>query len=152
MAEERDGAKLPRISSFGWLVAVLGADLADSLDSRLKEIGLNLGLWPTLFALWEEDGLTQKELAARCSTAHYTTTRVLDSLESLALVKRHPHPSSRRAHLVYLTEKGKALEETATAKAIDCNAEFMSALSSDEQVQIKKLLLKILANRNVGIG
>lgn len=51
------------------------------LDKHLKEIGLNIDLWPTWFALWEEDGLTQPELTSRCNTAHYTTTPLFDSLE-----------------------------------------------------------------------
>jgi len=139
---------LPRQSSFGWLIAVLGNDLATSLDSHLKGIGLSLNLWPTLFALWEEDGLTQSELTERCNTAHYTTTRLLDTLEKMALVERRPHPTSRRAHLVFLTEQGKALEQKATQLAKDCNAEFLSALPASEQDELNKLLLKVIAGRN----
>ncbi len=140
--------ELPRHTSFGWLIAVLGADMAHALDNRLKEIGLNISLWPTLFALWEEDGLTQSELTSRCNTAHYTTTRLLDSLEKMALVERRPHPTSRRAHLVYLTEKGRELEATAVPLAKACNDEFLSGLSPAERTQIQSLIHKIIINRN----
>ena len=142
---------LPRHTSFGWLVAVLSADVANSFDARLKEIGLNIGFWPTLFALWEEDGITQSELTNRCKTAHYTTTRVLDSLEKMDLVKRHPHPTSRRAHLVYLTEKGRSLEHEATLLAMQCNEEFLSHLSPNEQNEITTLIFKIIAGRNASL-
>lgn len=142
---------LPRHKSFGWLIAVLGADLANELDSRLKGIGLNIGLWPTLFALWEQDGLTQTELTSRCNTAHYTTTRTLDSLEKMALVERRPHPTSRRAHLVYLTAKGRDLEIEATQLAKNINAEFLAHLSESEQNEISPLIMKILQGRNAGL-
>ena len=145
--KDKQQPALPRHSSFGWLIAVLSADLAEAFDSRLKEIELNLTLWPTLFALWEEDGLTQAELANRCNTAHYTTTRQLDSLEKMELVERRPHPTSRRAHLVYLTDKGRNIEKKATDRAKECNAEFLAHLSSEEQNQMNRLVLKIIAGR-----
>lgn len=134
------------------MIAVLSADLADTFDSYLKDIGLTLNHWPTLFALWEDDGLTQSELAARCNTAHYTTTRILDSLEKMELLERRPHPTSRRAHLVYLTDKGRNLEEEATAKAIKCNEEFLSALTANEQTQLISLVMKMLTQRDHNIA
>ena len=135
--------KLPRDKSFGWQIAVLGANMSESLDKELKSIGLSINQWPTLFALWEKDGLTQTELTSRCNTAHYTTTRLLDSLEKIGVVERQPHPTSRRAHLVYLTEKGRNLEVEAVAKAQAVNAKFLSSLSKKDQEQIMSLILKM---------
>lgn len=148
----KKGPKLPRVTSFGWLVAVLGSELAQSLDNKLRAKGLSLSLWPTLFALWEEDGLTQTELTIRCSTAHYTTTRVLDTLETKGLVERRPHPESRRAHLVYLTKEGKKIEEELTGEAIQTNEEFLAPLSADEQAHLKSLIFKIISERLPDVG
>ncbi|MEX1056856.1 MAG: MarR family transcriptional regulator [Natronospirillum sp.] len=139
---------LPREASFGWLVAVLGIDMASSLERRLKPIGLNLTVWPTLFALWEEDGITQTELAKRCRTANYTTTRGLDALEEKGLIKRHAHPTSRRTHLVYLTDAGRSLETQGTNEAYAANEEFLSALTDAEREDIKRLIKKIIASRD----
>lgn len=147
MVEKNKEVQLPRQESLGWLVAVLGGQMADSLDQRLKALGLHIGLWPTLFVLWEEEGLTQSELATRCQTANYTTTRVIDALEKLALVERRKHPTSRRAYQIFLTEQGRVLEAEATALAKACNHEFLSALSEPEREQMISLLGKILAAR-----
>ena len=148
MIDNQQGPKLPRHMSFGWLIAVLGNDMANSLDGHLKKIGLNISLWPTLFALWEEDGLTQTELTNRCNTAHYTTTRLLDTLEKMELVERQPHPTSRRAHLVYLTKKGRELEAEATSLAKQCNDEILSGLSADEKELVHSLMLRMIKKRN----
>lgn len=139
---------LRREDSFGWLVNVLAIDLASSLDKRLKAIGLNLAVWPTLFALWEEDGITQTELAKRCRTAHYTTTRGLDALEELGLIVRRAHPTSRRTHLVYLTEKGRSLEAQGANEAQSTNEEFLSPLTDAERETIIQLIKKIIASRS----
>lgn len=146
--DNQHAPELPRHMSFGWKIAVLAADLSESLDNELKTIGLTINQWPTLFALWEEDGLTQSELTSRCNTAHYTTTRLLDSLEKIGLVERRPHPTSRRAHLVYLTDKGRNLEKEAVAKAKAVNEEFLTWLSEEEQEQISSILLKIIVSKN----
>ena len=144
--DDKHSPVLPRHLSFGWNVAVIAAGLSERLDGELRSVGLSINHWPTLFALWEQDGLTQSELTNRCNTAHYTTTRLLDSLEMLELVERRPHPTSRRSHMVYLTDKGRGLEEKAVAKAKEVNKEFLSALSQDEQKQLSEILLKIICS------
>ncbi|WP_369855687.1 MarR family winged helix-turn-helix transcriptional regulator [Candidatus Thalassolituus haligoni] len=133
---------LPRHNSLGWLIAVSGKQLAEDLDQRLKNIGLSIGVWPTLYALWEQEGLTQTELAERCMTAHYTTTRTLDTLEKMGLVERHPHPTSRRALQIYLTDQGKDLRHSALQQAIACNSEYLARLSHAEAHTLLQLLNK----------
>ncbi|WP_293268677.1 MarR family transcriptional regulator [Neptunomonas sp.] len=146
--EGKKEAQLPRDQSFGWLVAVLGGQMASSLDEKLKKIGISLSLWPSLFALWEEEGLTQVELAARCNTANYTTTRVLDSLEALGLVERKKHPTSRRAYQIFLTDKGRELEAAGVQMATECNEDYLSALSEVERSQIHELIKKVISARD----
>lgn len=150
--EKKDKAQsttqLPRHSSFGWLVAVLSGQMANALDEQLKEFDLNLTLWPTLFALWEEEGLTQTELAVRCQTANYTTTRVIDSLEKLELVERRKHPTSRRSYQIFLTEKGRELEKPCTELAKATNENFLSPLSEEERQQMHVLMGKMITARN----
>lgn len=133
--------------SLGWLIAVLGNDMATTLDERLKEIDLRITLWPTLVVLWQEDGLTQSELSSRCLTANYTTTRVLDTLEKSGLIERKSHPTSRRSHLVYLTELGQSLRMEGIARGKATNKKFMAGLSENEQDTFLKLLNKMIDGR-----
>lgn len=135
---------LPRNQSLGWLVAVLARQLADDLDGRLKQIGLNLGLWPTLFALWEQEGLTQTELAERCMTAHYTTTRTLDTLEGMGLVERRPHPTSRRALQIFLTPAGHDLRDRAMGHAQACNQSWLGKLGPEDSQELMRLLTRLV--------
>jgi DNA-binding MarR family transcriptional regulator len=136
-------AKLKREDSFGWLIAVLSRQLSDEFDERLQALGLRIGLWPTLFALWEEDGVTQSVLTEKCQTAHYTTTRVLDELEKRGLVERRPHPTNRRATTVFLTEAGRALEHPAVEEAMACNAQMLAGLSRQESDRLMTTLRKV---------
>lgn len=137
-----------RMDSLGFLVAVLATNMSDDHDQSLKELDLRISLWPTLLMLWAEDGLTQTELSERCRTANYTTTRMLDTLEKKGLIERKPHPTSRRAHLVHLTEAGKALKPKGLERAMALNEEYMSVFSKSEGETFMKLLNKLVASRS----
>ena len=60
MPEEFD-----RPNSFGWLVNVVANKASKDFDVELKKYGLTIALWPTLMCLWEEEGLTQRDIAAK---------------------------------------------------------------------------------------
>lgn len=141
-----------RSNSLGCLIAVLGNDMATALDQRLKELDLKITMWPILMMLWQEDGLTQAELSARCRTANYTTTRMLDALEDKDIIERKPHPTSRRAHLVYLTDFGKSLKTEGISLVMKTNKEFMSVLSKSEQDILLTLMSKLIDGRAKAIN
>jgi len=136
--------KLARKDSLGWLIAVLSEQMKNELDTSLKKHGLNIGLWPTLFALWQEEGITQTELAKRCMTAHYTTTRTLDRMVSMGLVERHTDPESRRSFRIYLTKKGNSLEIPLTREAKTVNQIFINRLNKIDGEQLVSTLQKLV--------
>ncbi len=133
-----------RRDSLGWLVNVLAHAMGHDLDRRLKDNGLSLYLWPTLMCLWEEQGVTQNEIAQKARVENSTTTRTLDRLGELGLAERRPDPKSRRAYRIYLTEKGKALEAEITDLARQVNEQYLAALKPREQTQLIELLKKIV--------
>ena len=122
MPEEFD-----RPNSFGWLVNVVANKASKDFDVELKKYGLTIALWPTLMCLWEEEGLTQRDIAAKSKVENSTTTRTLDKLEKLDLVERRADPNSRRSFRIYLTEKGKELEKDIIPVPARVNKELMSS-------------------------
>ncbi|MCG9692553.1 MarR family transcriptional regulator [Vibrio sp. Isolate22] len=140
MPEEFD-----RQNSFGWMINVIANKASKDFDLELKKHGLTIALWPTLMCLWEEEGVTQRDIAEKSKVENSTTTRTLDKLEKLELVERRADPNSRRSFRIYLTEKGKALEEVLIPIPIKLNKELMEALDTDEQQQMIGLLKKMVA-------
>ncbi|MFS1492642.1 MarR family winged helix-turn-helix transcriptional regulator, partial [Vibrio splendidus] len=68
-----------------------------------------------------------------------------DKLEKLELVERRADPNSRRSFRIYLTEKGKALEEQLVPIPARLNKELKNELDAEEQQQMIKLLQKMVA-------
>lgn len=138
--------KFDRQSSFGWLINVVAGQAAKKFEARLKEQGLTLALWPTLMCLWEEEGVTQREISEKSKVENSTTTRTLDKLEKLELVERRNDPNSRRSFRIYLTEKGQALKPKLLPLPIAVNEEMLSSLDQSEQEEMIRLLQKMVAD------
>ncbi|MGF1717706.1 MarR family transcriptional regulator [Photobacterium chitinilyticum] len=133
-----------RQESFGWLVNVVANNAGKSFDNELKKHGLSIALWPTLMCLWEEEGITQRDIALKSKVESSTTTRTLDKLVKLELVERHEDPNSRRSFRIYLTDKGRALKDVLLPIPIAVNEAVLSSLDEDEQKMLIKLLQKMV--------
>ncbi|MCE9678317.1 MarR family transcriptional regulator [Shewanella sp. AS1] len=129
--------------SLGYLVSHLNIDLQKALDERLKRYELDIRLWPVLFALWQEEGITQTELSKRCDVANYTMTRLLDLLQVRGLITRHQEADNRRAFQIFLTDNAKALEQDLIREAERVNEHFLVSLTDEEAQVFIKLLNKI---------
>ncbi|WP_017220537.1 MarR family winged helix-turn-helix transcriptional regulator [Moritella dasanensis] len=138
--------KFDRQNSFGWLLNVVANKASKDFDTELKKHGLSLALWPTLMCLWEEEGVTQREIALKSKVESSTTTRTLDKLVALELVERRDDPNSRRSFRIYLTDAGRALKEELLPIPLAINHDLLSALDAQEQQQMILLLKKLVAD------
>ncbi|MEA3436331.1 MAG: MarR family winged helix-turn-helix transcriptional regulator [Thermodesulfobacteriota bacterium] len=141
-----------RENSFGWLVKMLSQKIDTIMESGLRSIGLTRGIFATLMMLSEQEGVNQTELGNAIGIPGYATTRTLDTLEEMGLVKRCPDPNSRRAHRIYLTNEGKALVKKLPPLVQRVNSDFLSALKEEERQQLIETMKKVLhSNRKVSI-
>ena len=117
--------------------------MQQELDTRLKRYELDSKLWPVLFTLWQEQGLSQTELSKRCDVANYTMTRLLDNLQVQGYITRHQEADNRRAFQIFLTDNGKALEQDLVHEAEWVNERFLDVLTEAERDEFMRLLNKV---------
>ena len=110
------------------------------MKTALKEIGLNSGQFAMLITLLNGEGISQTELATRVGVPGYATTRTLNSLEALGFTIRKPDPTSRRAHKIYLTAKGRKKAKELPEIVACVNASFLRPLGSADQKELVRLL------------
>lgn len=108
----------------------------DRYDITPQQFGL-------LAFLWQEDGLSQSELSARCQIDRTTMGGIIDRLEKEGLVERRNHPEDRRAYQVFLTAKGKTLEKELCTVAGQVIKKVTSPLSEAEHQTLIQLLTKL---------
>ena len=108
----------------------------DSYDLTPQQFGL-------LAFLWIEDGLSQAELSSRSQIDRTTMGGIIDRLEKEGIVERANHPDDRRAFQVFLTARGKSLEEELCLVANRVLEKVNAPLSDEERATLIRLLEKI---------
>jgi DNA-binding MarR family transcriptional regulator len=136
----------PATDSVGHQIRWTHRALQRELEIRIKPYGITLGMWAFLRALWEDDGLSQRELSDRARTTEPTTVTALHAMEKRGLVVRVQNTKDRRKSNIYLTPPARALRELLLPTARDVNRTASVGLTRAEIATLKRLLTKIRAN------
>jgi DNA-binding MarR family transcriptional regulator len=115
-------------------------------EPALNALGLYLGQEMLLFQLWEEEGLTQSELGERWGVDPSTVTKSVQRLENAGILERRQDTEDRRVYRVYLTEKGRALEEPVRTLWRQWEAKTTQGFSDIEKALLLRLLSQIQDN------
>ena len=129
-------------SSFGTTVRALRF----RLDRSLQTIGLRLGQYQLLRLLWEEDGLTPRELADRLQAQMPTVTRTLQRMVRDGLVRREAHPAHARSVRICLNPKGEALRDSVAHILDDETNRALLGFTASEQVAFSAFMDRIAWN------
>lgn len=120
--------------------------LVRGLQTRLAEHNVSFGHWAFLRILWEQDGLTQRELSESAGVMEPTTYSAMKAMESLGYIERKHLPGNNKNVHVFLTRNGRALKKKLVPLAEEINAIGTRGLSSAEIKTARKVLLTIITN------
>jgi len=112
----------------------------------LEELGLYRGQPPMLFALWEQEGLTHSELAARLHVTPATITKMIQRMERAGFVERREDPEDQRVSRVYLTAAGRAIRGDVQRVWRTLEEETFEGFSAEECRLLLRLFLQMREN------
>jgi DNA-binding MarR family transcriptional regulator len=115
------GPDLPPAHSVGYLVREAHRAFLRALAPRIAPHRVSIGMWYFLRALWEEDGVTQRELSRRVRMMEPTTAAALEGMERADLIRRKRNPKDRRKIHIHLTDRGRDLRDVLIPCAIEVN-------------------------------
>ena len=113
------------------------------VQDTLRQHGSSVSHWGYLWALYEEDGLAQNELARRVRLMGPSVVVALNQMERLSLVRRQRSETDRRVVHVFLTDKGRDMRKDMMHIAVAGNEAALSHLTNDEIGQLLALLAKV---------
>ena len=116
------------------------------LQVRLASIGLQIGMWLYLRALWFEDGLTQSELSKRVGASRPTTLDQLRRMEYRGLVNLRRGDADRRLVRVFLTAEGRALKTKLLPFAQQNHDDALAGFTPEEITALMDALRRIRHN------
>lgn len=128
----------------------VGGRLFDRMLAEADIDAFNGAQGRILYVLWQGDGLTISQLSAQTSLANTTLTSMLDRMEQAALIQRTPSPTDRRALLIRLTDKARALREDYDRISQRMNELYYLGFTSEEISQFEGYLQRVLDNLQGG--
>jgi len=139
-------ARLPIDNSVGYQIRVAHRMLQRYRQQLVEPHGVTSGMWFFLRVLWDEDGLTQRELSRRVGTMEPTTLLALRAMERKGLIRRVRNGGDRRKVNVFLTPKGRALEAKLLPLAKDVVNTAVAGFSQREVATLLAMLKRIQGN------
>lgn len=115
-------------------------------DSYINQIDVPRGQATLLCALAKKDGMTQSEIADQLSVQGATVSNMLYKLEEAGLVTRRRDPDDNRLVHVYLTDKGRDIEQSLNVKFAELQELIFKGIGGEELALLRKNLEQIVAN------
>src|SRR5215213_11894795 len=113
------------------------------VGSLLAEHGLHVGQEMVLIELWQDDGLRGGELAVRLGVEPPTITKMLRRLEACGLVERRADPEDARSVRVYLTGRGRTLEEPVLGCWERAEQTVLAGMNAKDRQTFRRLLDRV---------
>ncbi len=132
--------------SIGYLLRSCYRSFAKALEVHINPRDIGIGQWFFLRELWEQDGLTQRELASRVGSAAPTTAIAIRGMVKNGLVKQSPDPTDRRKKRIFLTGKGQRLKNSLLHNAREVNRDATKGFSETEIRQLRDYINKMKQN------
>ncbi len=115
-------------------------------EEALSKLGIHIGQEMILLQLWIKEGLTQSRIGERMQAEPSTITNMLHRLERSGFVERRQDPNDGRASLIYLTESGRALEQSVLQVWKEVEERTVSGLTIEEKLLLRRLLMHVYNN------
>jgi MarR family transcriptional regulator, organic hydroperoxide resistance regulator len=133
-------------SSIGYVLRDTYRGFSRVLQSKIAPHGVSIGQWYFLRVLWEEDGLTQRELSQRVGMMEPTTVTALNGMEKRGYVKRVRNVKDRRKINIFLTDKGRALKARLLPFVPEINRVACKNINEAELETLRTLLAAMKKN------
>ena len=137
--------KFDPYNHFGFLTNRVARLIVKAVDPQMEAEGhcFPASCIGILAELWANDGISQKYLGTALIKNKSSITKMLLSLENEDLIMKKDDPDDGRGKLIYLTEKGREMQNTIVAKSGEMEELLLTDCSQEEIRITKKVLSEI---------
>ena len=134
--------------SFPYIIHQLNKLIQLNINRTFVRSGYNISFdqFLILVFLWQEEGRSQRELAELTSKDKASITRLIDGLVRRDLVKRIPTREDRRSRLIYLTEKGRSIQQGCYTDGQQSREQLVRDISAEHLEITRQTLFKMIDN------
>lgn len=134
------------VSKLGYWLKRNYRNMCNYLDQRLEPLGITNSQLGVLMMLWEQEGITQKQIVQVLGIQPASTTFLMKGLEEKGLIRREQDKQDTRANRIYLTSQGVSLRAPALAIVEEGERKLREPLS-DEEAALMTVWMKRIAEQ-----
>jgi DNA-binding MarR family transcriptional regulator len=116
------------------------------LERETAAHGVSPGQWRFLRQLWHRNGISQHRLAGQLAISDATAAVTLRELEKKGLVDRRRNAGNRREVLIFLTQRGRALESALLPVTRDIHNLATRDIPAGDVAALEDVLRRVIAN------
>ncbi|WP_078550809.1 MarR family winged helix-turn-helix transcriptional regulator [Litchfieldia alkalitelluris] len=113
---------------------------------RLNNYTISYEQWQVLSRLYEQDGLTQSQLAIKIERDQGSISRLIDNMLKQELVTREPNENDRRVNHIYLTDLSNNIREDLEELALKTISQATQNMSKEQLQTCLQMLDQIRDN------
>lgn len=113
-------------------------------DEGMRRHGLHYGQHHLLAALWEQDGRTPGEVAAKLHVTTPTVVKMADRMTASGLLERRRDERDARLVRLWLTDAGRALREPVESERRELERQVTAGLTAAERDRLMAALGTVL--------
>jgi len=136
----------PNAPTLGFLLHDVARLLRKRFEQNARGSGLTRSQWQVLAYLAQNEGINQSALADLLEIEPITLGRIVDKLQTLALIERHPHPSDRRVWLLHLTPAARSKLTQLRRLGDVTRGEALTGVSEADRERLLKTLQALKTN------
>lgn len=145
---EPDDELSPLDDSLDFLIRDTRRLLLKRIEAHVAQYEIPLGAWFPLRILYEEDGITQRELSRKLGYLDAAAGAMLEVMEKLQFVRRKRNADDRRKINVFLTPLGRRIGKKTVALMHEINDQIVAGFSKRDAETLRRLLHR--AHDNLG--
>ena len=130
----------------GFLLSDTTRTMTRAFSARIAVHGVSMATFQFLRILWEEDGLSQTELADRARMRGPSAAASLQELERQGFIRRVADAEDRRKLSVRLTAAGRRLYDLVMPDIAATNKSMLAGFTTAEQAALKEMLHRMRHN------
>jgi MarR family transcriptional regulator, organic hydroperoxide resistance regulator len=134
----------PISEHIAYLLAQANRQVHQQLDEKFRDEGVPVEQWRILKLLAEKNGRPMSDLTQAALLNHPTLTKMIDRMVSDALVYRRPDPKDGRKVLIFISERGRAVNDRLSRLANLRQAEIVEGYGDRETEELKRLLSELI--------
>lgn len=137
---------LDPMQSLGYLCRINFRVFSRILEGYTLPHGVSAGQWRFLRVLWEQDGISQRELSDRVGTREPTTVRAVRSMIKAGLIQRRRCGRDKRKYFIDLTPRGRELQAELMHMVVTVNERALQGISDEEIATTRRVLSRTYHN------